>query len=251
MASASTSRCSPSTRPASTCACSTRPTPGGNRTGCRCANAPIRSGTGTSPRSARASSTATGCTGRTTCAPATASTPPSWSSTRTPSRWDATSAGTTACSVSPSGRPTRATTATTPPTRALASVVDPAFTWGDDRPLQRPWHETVIYELHVRGFTKTHPGVPEDLRGSYLGLASEASIEHLLKLGVTAVELLPVHHHIDDWHLDEGGPGQLLGLQHARLLRARPALLGEPFAPTARCASSSRWCGRCTRPASR
>ncbi|WP_110174502.1 glycogen debranching protein GlgX [Luteitalea pratensis] len=86
----------------------------------------------------------------------------------------------------------------------LAAVVDPAFTWADDRRLKRPWHETVIYELHVRGFTKRHPGIPEDLRGSYLGLASEAAIEHLLKLGVTAVELLPVHHHIDDWHLVKG-----------------------------------------------
>jgi isoamylase len=87
----------------------------------------------------------------------------------------------------------------------LASVVDPAFTWGDDRPIKRPWHETVIYEVHVRGFTKRHPGIPEDLRGSYLGLASEASIEHLVNLGVTAVELLPVHHHIDDWHLVKSG----------------------------------------------
>ena len=87
----------------------------------------------------------------------------------------------------------------------LAAVVDPAFTWADDRRLKRPWHETVIYEVHVRGFTKRHPGIPDDLRGSYLGLASEAAIEHLLKLGVTAVELLPVHHHIDDWHLVKSG----------------------------------------------
>jgi glycogen operon protein len=87
----------------------------------------------------------------------------------------------------------------------LASVVDQAFTWGDDRPIKRPWHETVIYELHVRGFTKRHPGIPEDLRGTYLGLASEAAIEHLVGLGVTAVELLPVHHHIDDWHLVKSG----------------------------------------------
>ena len=87
----------------------------------------------------------------------------------------------------------------------LAAVVDPAFTWADDKRLKRPWHETVIYEVHVRGFTKRHPGIPDDLRGSYLGLASEAAIEHMLKLGVTAVELLPVHHHIDDWHLVKSG----------------------------------------------
>jgi glycogen operon protein len=80
----------------------------------------------------------------------------------------------------------------------LAAVADPAFTWGDDRPPHTPWHETVIYEVHVKGFTKQHPGVPEPLRGTYLGLTSEAAIDHLLNLGVTAVELLPVHHHVDD-----------------------------------------------------
>jgi glycogen operon protein len=88
---------------------------------------------------------------------------------------------------------------------ALAAVVDVAFTWADDRPLRRPWHETVIYEMHVRGFTKKHPDVPDDLRGTYLGLATEVAIEHLLDLGVTAVELLPVHHHLDEWHLAKQG----------------------------------------------
>src|SRR4051795_908641 len=83
----------------------------------------------------------------------------------------------------------------------LAAVVDPAFTWGDDRPLRTPWHETLIYELHVKGFTKLNPHVPESLRGTYLGLASEPAIRHLTTLGVTAVELMPVHHHADDWHL--------------------------------------------------
>ena len=87
----------------------------------------------------------------------------------------------------------------------LAAVVDPAFTWGDDRPLRTPWHETLIYELHVRGFTKQHPEIPEPLRGTYLGLASEPAIQHLVSLGVTAVELMPVHHHIDDWHLVQRG----------------------------------------------
>ena len=87
----------------------------------------------------------------------------------------------------------------------LAAVLDPAFTWGDDRPLRTPWHETLIYELHVRGFTQLHPEIPEPLRGTYLGLASEPAIQHLLSLGVTAVELMPVHHHIDDWHLVQRG----------------------------------------------
>ena len=58
----------------------------------------------------------------------------------------------------------------------LASVIDPAFTWGDDRPPRTPWHKTLIYELHIRGFTRRHPGVPEELRGSCAGLASEAAL---------------------------------------------------------------------------
>jgi glycogen operon protein len=88
---------------------------------------------------------------------------------------------------------------------SLAAVVDQAFTWGGDQLLRRPWHETVIYELHVKGFTALHPEVPEPLRGTYAGLASEAAIEHLRRLGVTAVELMPVHHHAIDRHLEERG----------------------------------------------
>jgi glycogen operon protein len=87
----------------------------------------------------------------------------------------------------------------------LARVVDPSFSWGDDRPPATPWHNTVIYELHVKGFTQLHPDVPEAVRGSYLGLGSQASIRHLSGLGVTAVELLPVHHHVDDRRLVEKG----------------------------------------------
>jgi glycogen operon protein len=85
----------------------------------------------------------------------------------------------------------------------LAAVVDAAFTWGDDRPLRTPWHKTLIYELHIKGFTKRHPEVPEKLRGTYAGVASEPAIRHLQELGVTAVELMPVHHHLDDRHLVE------------------------------------------------
>jgi glycogen operon protein len=77
-------------------------------------------------------------------------------------------------------------------------VVDPAFTWGDDRPPRTPWHETVIYEVHVKGFTTRHPEVPRDARGTYSGLASPAAVEHLKRLGVTAVELLPVHHSVTE-----------------------------------------------------
>ena len=85
----------------------------------------------------------------------------------------------------------------------LGVVADPAFDWGEDRPPTHRWRETIIYETHVKGFTKNHPGVPPKLRGTYAGLASEASIAHLTKLGVTAVELMPVHHFVQDRQLIE------------------------------------------------
>jgi glycogen operon protein len=87
----------------------------------------------------------------------------------------------------------------------LAAVVDPAFTWGDDRPPHTPPNKTVIYELHVKGFTQRHPEIPEHLRGSYAALGSDAAIRHFKRLGITAVELLPVHHHVDDRHLVDRG----------------------------------------------
>ena len=80
-------------------------------------------------------------------------------------------------------------------------VVDEAFDWEGDAPLRRPWAETVIYEAHVKGFTQRMPGVRDELRGTYAGLASDAAIAHLVELGVTAVELLPVHHIADEDHL--------------------------------------------------
>jgi isoamylase len=80
-------------------------------------------------------------------------------------------------------------------------VVDPSFTWQDDRPPRTPWNRTVIYETHVRGMTMQHPGVPAHLRGTFLGLASDPIVDHLLNLGVTAVELMPVHHFVADRNL--------------------------------------------------
>jgi len=80
-------------------------------------------------------------------------------------------------------------------------VVHDRFDWGDDRAPRTSWQDTVIYELHVKGFTKLLPGVPEHLRGTYAGLAHPAAIDHLVRLGVSAVELLPIHHFVSEGHL--------------------------------------------------
>ncbi|HEY8813112.1 MAG TPA: glycogen debranching protein GlgX [Candidatus Dormibacteraeota bacterium] len=84
-------------------------------------------------------------------------------------------------------------------------VIDSFFPWGDDRHPNVSWADTVIYEAHVKGMTMRHPDIPEELRGTYAGLAHPAAIDHLLGLGVTAVELMPVHHFIDAQHLVEKG----------------------------------------------
>jgi isoamylase len=86
-----------------------------------------------------------------------------------------------------------------------AVVANPYFDWGVDRPPSIPWHETVVYETHVKGFTKLHPDVDEELRGTYAGLAHPAAIDHLKSLGVTAVELMPVHQFIQDNYLIDKG----------------------------------------------
>ncbi len=87
----------------------------------------------------------------------------------------------------------------------LAVVIDPAFTWGDDRRPDIPWNETIIYEMHVKGFTKLHPDVPPEIRGTYAGLACEPAIRYLKDLGVNAVELMPSHHRVNRRHLVERG----------------------------------------------
>ncbi len=84
-------------------------------------------------------------------------------------------------------------------------VIDPTFDWGADRPIRRADNDTVIYEVHVKGFTRRHPGIPDQLRGTYAGLAHPVAIEYLQRLGVTAVELLPVHEFVHDAHLVERG----------------------------------------------
>ena len=84
-------------------------------------------------------------------------------------------------------------------------VTSPYFDWGNDRHPRTPWAETIVYEVHVKGFTAAHPRIPEELRGTYAGMAHPAAIEYLANLGVTAVELLPVHQFVQDAHLVERG----------------------------------------------
>ncbi len=91
------------------------------------------------------------------------------------------------------------------PFAPLAAVVDSAFVWGDDIHPRTPWHKTLIYEAHVKGMTIGHPDVPPELRGTYSALATQPLVDHLTSLGVTAIELMPVHHHTDERHLVERG----------------------------------------------
>ncbi|MEU6779771.1 glycogen debranching protein GlgX [Nonomuraea angiospora] len=97
--------------------------------------------------------------------------------------------------------PTRRNTEDSAPYMPKNVVINPFFEWGNDRPPRIPYHQTVIYEAHVRGLTMRHPDVPPDLRGTYAGVGHPAIIDHLLSLGVTAVELMPVHHYIPEHFL--------------------------------------------------
>jgi isoamylase len=108
-------------------------------------------------------------------------------------------------------------------------VVDGAFSWGDDRPPRIPWGETIIYETHVKGLTARHPDVPRELRGTYAGLSCPPVIEHLRSLGVTAVEVMPIHQFVADRHLDERGLTNYWGYNSVGF-----------FAPDVRYSSSGR-----------
>src|SRR3954451_17564400 len=84
-------------------------------------------------------------------------------------------------------------------------VISTFFDWDNDRSPRTPYNETVIYEAHVKGLTKTHPGIPEEIRGTYAGIAHPAMVDHLKALGVTAIELMPVHQFVQDPTLIEKG----------------------------------------------
>ncbi|HEX9260390.1 MAG TPA: glycogen debranching protein GlgX [Acidimicrobiales bacterium] len=111
----------------------------------------------------------------------------------------------------------------------LASVLEPAFTWGDDRPPRTSWERTVIYEVHVKGATMRHPGVPANLRGTYAGLASPAFVQHLVDLGVTAVELLPVHYRVSERFLEQRGLNNYWGYNTLGYFAPDPRFAGTPL----------------------
>src|SRR5436190_1083886 len=105
------------------------------------------------------------------------------------------------------------------PYTTLAAVIDPAFTWGDDRPPRTPWHKTVIYEMHVKGFTKLHPNVPEALRGTYEALTTEAAIEHPVLRGVDNLSYYRLVPDDQRYYLDFSGCGNTLNMRSPQVLQ--------------------------------
>ena len=106
-------------------------------------------------------------------------------------------------------------------------VQDPDFDWDGDQSIRRPWTETIVYEAHVRGLTMLHPQVPDEQRGTFLGMSSEPIIEHLVKLGVSAIEVLPVHYFPDDRYLMEKGLRNYWGYQSLGFFAPQPRYLAK------------------------
>jgi glycogen operon protein len=108
-------------------------------------------------------------------------------------------------------------------------VIDPAFTWGGEFRPRVPWDRTVVYELHVRGYTMRHPAVPTELRGTFAGLMRPEVIDYIRRLGVTAVELLPIHAFANDSHLKDKGLSNFWGYNTIGFFAPHPRYLGTPF----------------------
>ena len=108
-------------------------------------------------------------------------------------------------------------------------VIDPAFTWGHEKRPQTPWERTIIYEMHVKGFTKLNPDVPEGLRGTFGGLANSEIAYYLRNLGVTAAELLPVHSFVDDSYLVDKGLRNYWGYNSVAFFAPEPRYMSTPF----------------------
>jgi glycogen operon protein len=111
---------------------------------------------------------------------------------------------------------------------ALSAVIDQAFTWGDDRPPRTPWHETVVYEVHVKGFTKLCQELPPAMRGTFAGFSSEPAITYLKRLGVTAVELMPIQHHAFDRELVDRGLSNYWGYNTSAYFAPNPRYAMTP-----------------------
>jgi glycogen operon protein len=129
-------------------------------------------------------------------------------------------------------------------------VVNPFFEWDGDQLLRTSWSDTVIYEVHVKGATMRHPDIEPELRGTYAGLSHPAFVEHLTTLGVTAVELLPVHQFVHDKHPSIAGCATTGATTRSASSRRTTSTTTAANAAN-RPRTSSRWCGRCTPPASR
>ncbi len=238
--------CSRSTRPVSSSASSTRPRPTRESRRLALPERPTWCGTATCPSCVPGSSTATGSTVRTS---------PSAGHRFNPAKivldpyakaiGRMRAAGATRDTSATDRRSRRRPVVRRPRQRRagapLAVVVDPAFTWGDDRPPRTPWHETVIYELHRQGLHAPAPGVPEALRGTLRRRSRPTpALEHLTGLGVTAVELMPVHHHIDDRHLVDRGLSNYWGYNTLCFLSPDQRYTASTDAGRVRCASSRR-----------
>jgi len=117
------------------------------------------------------------------------------------------------------------------PFAPLGAIIDSSFDWSGEKRPSYPAHETLIYEAHVRGMTRLHPDVPEHLRGTYAGMASEPVIKHLQKMGVTALELMPVHYFLQDRHLVDRGLRNYWGYNTLGFFALEPSYASTPQAP--------------------
>ena len=106
-------------------------------------------------------------------------------------------------------------------------IIDPAFTWGRDHPVQVPWDRTVIYETHVRGYTMRHPAVPEEFRGTFAGFKTPEVIDYIRKLGVSSIEFLPIHAFVQDQHLLEKGMSNYWGYNSIAFFAPHPGYLAS------------------------
>ena len=131
-----------------------------------------------------------------------------------------------------------------------ARVVDDAFDWQGDAPPATPWADSVLYEVHVRGFSKLHPGVPEAQRGSYAGLASDAAIAHFERLGISALSLLPVQQFIDEERLVRLGLRNHWGYNTLAYFCPEPRYAMAGHEGRALRDEFATWCAGCTPPAS-